>query len=125
LGSSALQNLENPGQSDGIDPRIDDDRRPFAMTITMRPLVGAAETVGAVSATTIAGTKPICCASGSCRSGWNDRRQLSSKERDMPYRRAVAATWRGARKLSSTILSFSSSDQRRRRPVSTTSSRST
>jgi hypothetical protein len=30
----------------------------------------------------------------------------------MPYRRAVAATWRGARKLSSTILSFSSSDQR-------------
>jgi len=43
----------------------------------------------------------------------------------MPYRRAVAATWRGACKLSRTILSFSSSDQRRRRPVSTTSSRST
>jgi hypothetical protein len=43
----------------------------------------------------------------------------------MPYRRAVAATWRGACKLSSTILSFSPSDQRRRRPVSTTSSRST
>src|SRR5437660_11869217 len=43
----------------------------------------------------------------------------------MPYRRAVAATWRGASKLSRTILSFSSSDQRRRRPVSTTSSRST
>src|SRR6516164_5064083 len=42
----------------------------------------------------------------------------------MPYRRAVAATWRGACKLSRTILSFSSSDQRRRRPVSTTSSRS-
>jgi len=43
----------------------------------------------------------------------------------MPYRRAVAATWRGACKLSRTSLSFSSSDQRRRRPVSTTSSRST
>ena len=43
----------------------------------------------------------------------------------MPYRRAVAATWRGACKLSRTILSFSPSDQRRRRPVSTTSSRST
>ena len=36
----------------------------------------------------------------------------------------VAVTWRGACKLSRTILSFSSSDQRRRRPVSTTSSRS-
>ena len=43
----------------------------------------------------------------------------------MPYCRAVADIRRGARKLSSTILSFSSSDQRRRRPVSTTSSRST
>jgi hypothetical protein len=42
-----------------------------------------------------------------------------------PYRRAVAATRRGACKLSGTILSFSSSDQRRRRPVSNTSSRST
>ena len=43
----------------------------------------------------------------------------------MQCRRAVADTWRGARKLSSTILSFSSSDQRRRRPVSTTLSRPT
>jgi hypothetical protein len=48
-----------------------------------------------------------------------------SNERETPYRRAVAATWRGAYKLSSTILSFSSSDQSCRRPVSTTSSRST
>ena len=54
-----------------------------------------------------------------------DRRHRSSNERETPYRRAVAATWRGACKLSRTILSFSSSDQRRRRPVSTTSSRST
>src|SRR3974390_731317 len=43
----------------------------------------------------------------------------------MPYRRALAATWRGPCKLSRTILSFSPSAQRRRRPVSTTSSRST
>jgi len=59
------------------------------------------------------------------RSARNERRHCSSCEREMPYRRAVAETWRGACKLSSTILSFSSSDQRRRRPVSTTSSRST
>src|SRR6478672_9142574 len=58
-------------------------------------------------------------------SGRNDRRHRSSNERETPYRRAVAATWRGASKLSRTIFSFSSSDQRRRRPVSTTSSRST
>jgi hypothetical protein len=48
-----------------------------------------------------------------------------SSEREMPYRRALAEICRGACKLSRTILSFSSSDQRRRRPVSTTSSRST
>jgi len=40
-------------------------------------------------------------------------------------RRAVDETARGACKLSRTILSFSSSVQRRRRPVSTTSNRST
>src|SRR5438477_12099365 len=58
-------------------------------------------------------------------SGRNERRHRSSNERETPYCRAVAATWRGACKLSRTILSFSSSDQRRRRPVSTTSSRLT
>src|SRR3954469_4502074 len=36
-------------------------RRPFAMTITIRLLAGTAGTAGAVSATTIAGTKPIFC----------------------------------------------------------------
>jgi hypothetical protein len=71
---------------------------------------------------TIAGTKPMVASPGS---GRNDRRHRSSNEREMPYRRAVAATWRGVCKLSRTILSFSSSDQRRRRPVSTISSRST
>jgi hypothetical protein len=38
-------------------------------------------------------------------------------------RRAVAEASRGAAKLSSTILSFASDVQRRRRPVSITSSR--
>ena len=38
----------------------------------------------------------------------------------MPYRRAVDDIARGVCKLSRTILSFSSSVQRRRRPVSTT-----
>jgi len=90
----------------------------------MRPLAGAAGTVGAVSATIIAGTKPVCCTSGPFGSGRNDRRHLSNRGRDMPYRRAVDDTARGACRLSTTILSFSSSVQRRRRPVSTTSSRS-
>ena len=39
----------------------------------------------------------------------------------MPYRRAVDEIARGVCMLSRTILSFSSSVQRRRRPVSTTS----
>src|SRR4029077_12773692 len=77
------------------------------------------------SGTTVAGTKPICCTGASFGSGRNNRRHRSSNERETPYRRAVAATWRGVCRLSRTILSFSSSDQRRRRPVSTTSSRST
>jgi hypothetical protein len=101
-------------------------RRSLPTTITMRPLAGAAATVGAVSAaTTIAGTKPACCASGPFDSGRNDRRHVISNERDMPCRLAVDDIARGACKLSMTIRSFSSSDQRRRRPVSTTSSRST
>lgn len=79
--------------------------------------------VGPDSATTIAGTKPGRAAAFG--SGRNERRHRSSNERETPYRRAVAATRRGACKLSRTILSFSSSDHRRRRPVSTTSSRST
>jgi hypothetical protein len=66
---------------------------------------------GPKDATTMAGTKPTGCRD-ILRLGRNDRRHRSSNEREMPYRRAVAATWRGACKLSTTILSFSSSDQR-------------
>src|SRR5258706_1631884 len=102
-------------------------RAPAANSISIAPPPADPTGPGVVpdSGTTIAGTKPICCAGASFGSGRNDRRHRSSNEREMPYRRAVAATWRGACKLSRTILSFSYSDQRRRRPVSTTSNRST
>src|SRR4029453_1472247 len=101
-------------------------RAPAANSISIAPSPAGPTGPGVApdSATTIAGTKPVCWAA-SFRSGRNPRRHRSNNERETPYRRAVAATWRGACKLSRTILSFSSSDQRRRRPVATTSSRST
>src|SRR5207244_7841985 len=101
-------------------------RAPAAHSVSIAPPPAAPARPGFApdSATTIGGTKPARWAA-SFGSGRNDRRHRSSNERETPYRRAVAATWRGACKLSRTILSFSSSDQRRRRPVSTTSSRST
>jgi hypothetical protein len=52
------------------------------------------------------------------------RRHVISNEREMPWRLAVDEIARRVSKLSRTIRSFSSSDQRRRRPVSTTSNRS-
>ena len=76
------------------------------------------------AATIIAGTKPAACASGPVGSRRNARRHVTSNERDMPWRLAVEDIARGVCRLSMTIRSFSSSDQRRRRPVSTTSSRS-
>src|ERR1035437_6557321 len=102
-------------------------RRSLPTTITIRPRARAASIVGAVSAaaTTITGTKPACCASGPVGSGRNERRHVTSNERDMPWRLAVEDIARGVCRLSMTIRSFSSSDQRRRRPVSTISSRST
>src|SRR5262249_1252143 len=80
---------------------------------------GAADAAGRSSATT-ALTKFV---SGLARSASSAFRQVKSRERDSPYRRAIAATKRGSDMLSKTIRAFSSSDQRRRRPVSTTSSR--
>src|SRR5215470_12716840 len=102
-------------------------RTPAANSISIAPLLVGPTGPGVPldCGITIAGTKPTCCAAAPVGSGRNNRRHRSSNEREMPYRRAVAATWRGACKLSRTILSFLSSDQRRRRPVSTTSSRST
>ena len=47
--------------------------------------------VSDASGTTIADTKAVCCPSESCRSGRNDRRQLISKDRDMPCRRSYLA----------------------------------
>jgi hypothetical protein len=55
---------------------------------------------------------------------WKARRHVISNEREMPCRLAVDDIARGVCMLSRTIRSFSSSVQRRRRPVSTTSNRS-
>jgi hypothetical protein len=100
-------------------------RRSFPISITMRPFAGVAGVKATGSATTIAGTKPDFCPTALSGSVQNDRRQFSKSEREMPYRRAVDEIARGVCMLSRTILSFSSSVQRRRRPVSTTPSRST
>ncbi|SFQ35466.1 hypothetical protein SAMN05216330_1319 [Bradyrhizobium sp. Ghvi] len=103
-------------------------RRPPASSISIRRSVecavalsdeAATDATGPPSATT-ALTKP---ASDLVRFAAKALRQVTNRERDKPYRRAVAATRRGADRLSKTIRAFSSSDQRRRRPVSTTSSR--
>src|SRR5713226_8819551 len=102
-------------------------RTPATNSISIAPPLAEPAGAGAASdpGATIAGTKPICCSAASLRSARNARRHRISHDRDMPYRRAVAEICRGVCKLSRTFLSFSSSDQRRRRPVSTTSSRST
>jgi hypothetical protein len=103
-------------------------RRPPVSSISIRRSVecavallgeSAADAAGPSSATTTL-TRP---ASDLVRFAAKALRQVTSRERDRPYRRAVAATKRGSDMLSKTIRAFSSSDQRRRRPVSTTSSR--
>ena len=97
-------------------------RRPFATMISMRP-IGEAPLSGRVSGMIIAGTKPGARSADPTRSARKARRHVYSKPGEIPCRRAVDDTSRGPLKLSPTIRSFSSSDQRRRRPVSTTSSR--
>lgn len=97
-------------------------RAPVVNSISIVPPPGTSSAdagiAGTDSATTTAGTKPTCCSAVPVCSARNDRGRCSSCERAMPYRRAVADTWRGPCKLSSTILSFSSSGPRRRRPPS-------
>ena len=95
-GSSALQNLEHPGQSGRIDPRVNDDPTILPDDNHHAAPRRCGGHCGAVSATTIAGTKPVCCPSGSIGSGRKERRHLINKERDMPYRRAVDDIARGA-----------------------------
>ncbi|GJD98777.1 hypothetical protein GMJLKIPL_0688 [Methylobacterium isbiliense] len=103
-------------------------RQPCASTISIRPLLAPGDSTreGGVDAAggsgaTIAGTKvPGAAAS---RSSLSFRRQVKSCARETPCRRAVAEISRGPARLSRTIRTFSSSDQRRRRPVSTISSR--
>jgi hypothetical protein len=78
---------------------------------------------GTRTGTATADTNPESLALSLVSSARKLRRQANKSDGDMPYRRAVVDTNRGAARLSVTIRSFSSSDQRRRRPVSTTSSR--
>src|SRR5436190_6952936 len=94
-------------------------RRPFALTISIRPQPGSLRFSGC-SATIIAGTNPRV--SPSCPSRYA-LRQPNSSWLEIPCRRAVADASRGPEKLSSTIRSFSAADHRRRRPVSTISRR--
>ena len=107
-----------------IDAGIDDDTTIFSDLDHHMALVGVAGADGIGSTTTIAGTKLDLCLAAPSGSLQNARRQFSKSEREMPCRRAVDEIARGACMLSTTILSFSSSVQRRRRPVSTTPSRS-
>ena len=70
-----------------------------------------------------AGSDPICSGMKagapppSSPSRYSFRHRVS-RERESPYRRAVAEPWRCPRKLSSTMRIFSASDRSRRRPVS-------
>jgi hypothetical protein len=64
-------------------------RRPFATTISMRP-VGEAPALGRVSGTIIAGTNPGAEPSVPIRSARKARRHVYSRLGEIPYRRAVA-----------------------------------
>ena len=94
-------------------------RRPFALTISIRLQPGPVPFSGC-SGTIIAGTNPATSPSRPSRYAL---RQANSSWLEIPCRRAVADASRGPEKLSSTIRSFSASDHRRRRPVSTISRR--
>ena len=75
------------------------------------------------SGSTVTGRKASGGVAG--RGSAKSRRHLKSSEVGMPCRWAVAEACRWPTRLSSTIRRFSSSDQRRRRPVSTTVRRPT
>ena len=99
-------------------------RRPLRSTISTRPTSGTGSTGprgGSDASVTDAkpGTAVSAPGSSPCRCS---RRHVDSKDRDIPCRRAVADTSRGPAKLSSVMRTFSATLQRRRRPVSTTSS---
>jgi hypothetical protein len=92
-------------------------RRSFPTSITMRPVVNALGSDATVLAeATTARPKPFCCMPALTGSARKARRHVTSNERDIPWRLAVDEIARGVSKLSNTIRSFSSSDQRRRRP---------
>src|SRR5271167_910283 len=94
-------------------------RRPFTLTISIRRQPSPV-TFSGCSGTITAGTNPAMSPSRPSRYAL---RQANSSWLEIPCRRAVADASRGTEKLSSTIRSFSAADHRRRRPVSTISSR--
>ena len=100
-------------------PASTNTRYPFGVTTSIRLGAGARS---ARSSTTTAGTKPLGAAATSVPARYA-LRQANSNEVEIPCRRAVADARRQPAKLSSTIRSFASLVQRRRRPSSTTSSR--
>ncbi len=105
-------------------------RRPRPSSIAMRPWaacrgvlrrnVGSPFAAG--SGVSTAGTK-AGAGLAATPSTFSARRHARSWKREIPCRRAVADTNRGAARLSITTRSFSSSDHRRRRPSSTISRR--
>ena len=67
-------------------------RTPAANSISIAPAGPTEPGVATDAGTILAGTKLVGCSAASVGSGRNDRRHRSSNEREMPYRRAVAAT---------------------------------
>ncbi|CAM5496617.1 hypothetical protein AFEL58S_03547 [Afipia felis] len=102
-------------------PRSTMIRRPFPLTISIRPEFRAAHSPGdVVSRSTSTGTNPTASDAPS-RPSRNALRQENNSWLEIPCRRAVAEACRGQEWLSSTIRSFASFVHRRRRPVLTTS----
>ncbi len=100
-----------------------------AETLSRRPLVSMISTLSSTAGVSVAielagaGSDPICSGmkAGAPPPGSPSRysfRHRVSRERESPYRRAVAEPWRWPRKLSSTMRTFSASERSRRRPVS-------
>jgi len=71
-------------------------RAPAANSISIAPPAGSTGPgVAPGSGTCIAGMTLVRWSAASGGSGRDARRHRSSNERETPYRRAVAATWRG------------------------------
>lgn len=103
-------------------------RHPFVSVMSIRVSSPSREgrCAGAGRALSIAsGTKPTP-GTGAARAALRyPRRQIESRDREIPYRRAVAEPGLEPRRLSSTIRTLSASDPCRRRPASSVAKIST